>query len=81
MVWINTLQTREQIAEACRRIPAPVLPAYGGDAPSPTLVEWQELGAAVALFPALTTSVGLQATWDFLHDFKERGSAAQRQKT
>src|SRR3954468_1227774 len=29
MIWINTLQSREQIAEACRRIPGPVLPSYG----------------------------------------------------
>jgi 2-methylisocitrate lyase-like PEP mutase family enzyme len=76
MVWINTLQSRDQIAEACRRIPAPVLPAYGGPPPAPTLDEWQALGAAVALYPALTTSVALQATWDFLHEFKERGTAA-----
>jgi 2-methylisocitrate lyase-like PEP mutase family enzyme len=76
LVWINTLQTREQITEACRRIPAPVLPAYGGSPPSPTLEEWQAMGAAVALFPALTTSAALQATWDLLHDFKERGTAA-----
>jgi 2-methylisocitrate lyase-like PEP mutase family enzyme len=76
LVWINTLQSREQIAEACRRIPGPVLPAYGGLPPSPSLEEWQAIGAAIALFPALTTSVALQASWDLLHDFKERGSAA-----
>jgi 2-methylisocitrate lyase-like PEP mutase family enzyme len=76
MVWINTLQSREQIAEACRRIPAPVLPAYGGPPPALTLEEWQALGAAVAIYPALTTNVALQATWDLLHDFKERGTAA-----
>ncbi|MFI5266590.1 MAG: oxaloacetate decarboxylase [Chloroflexota bacterium] len=76
MIWINTLQTREQVEQACRRIPAPVLPAYGGPPPSPTLEEWQSLGAKVALYPALTTNVALQAAWDMLHDFKERGTAA-----
>lgn len=76
MVWINTLQSRDQIEQACRRIPAPVLPAYGGPTPSPTLEEWQTLGAKVVLFPALTTNVALQAAWDMLHDFKERGTAA-----
>jgi 2-methylisocitrate lyase-like PEP mutase family enzyme len=86
MVWINTLQTREQIGEACRRIPAPVLPAYGGPPPAPTLQEWQSLGASVALFPALTTATAIQATWDLLHDFKERGTdaladAGQRART
>ena len=76
MVWINTLQTREQIAEACRRIPGPVLPAHGGPPPAPTLEEWQSLGASVALFPALTTATAIQATWNLLHDFKERGTEA-----
>jgi len=76
MIWINTLQTREQIAEACRRIPAPVLPAYGGPPPAPTLEEWQDLGAAAAIYPALTSTVALQTTWDLLHDFKERGTVA-----
>lgn len=78
MVWINTLQTREQIAEACKRIPAPVLPGYGGPPPGPTLEEWRDLGAAAALFPALASGVALQAAWDLLHDFKERGTAALR---
>ena len=48
----------------------------GGPPPGPTLEEWQALGAAAAIFPALTTSAALQATWDLLHDFKERGTAA-----
>ncbi|HLY66494.1 MAG TPA: isocitrate lyase/PEP mutase family protein [Chloroflexota bacterium] len=76
MVWINTLESREQIERACRRIPAPVLPAYGGPSPSPTLDEWQSMGAAMAIFPALTTAAALQASWDILHDFKARGTPA-----
>lgn len=76
MVWINTLESREQIEQACRRIPAPVLPAYGGPPPSPSLEEWHSMGAAVAIYPALTTAAALQASWDVLHDFKQRGTAA-----
>lgn len=77
-IWLNTVQSREEVREACRRIPGPVIPLYGGPSPSPTLEEWQELGAAAVLYPALTTSVGLQATWEFLNDFKQRDVAAQR---
>ena len=29
-VWLNSIQTREQIAEACERIPAPVMTVWGG---------------------------------------------------
>jgi 2-methylisocitrate lyase-like PEP mutase family enzyme len=75
-IWVNTLRSREEIREACRRIPAPVIPPYYGPAPSPTLEEFRDLGAAAVLFPSLTTAVGLQAIWEFLNDFKELGTAA-----
>ena len=76
VVWVNTLRSHEEIKEACRRIPAPVIAPYYGPPPSPTLEEFQNLGAAAVLFPSLTTAHGLQATWDLMHDFKERGPAA-----
>jgi 2-methylisocitrate lyase-like PEP mutase family enzyme len=72
-IWVNTLQSREEIREACRRIPAPVIAPYYGPRPSPTFEEFQKLGAAAVLYPSLTTANGLQATWEVLHEFKERG--------
>ncbi|HEY7217210.1 MAG TPA: isocitrate lyase/PEP mutase family protein [Candidatus Binatia bacterium] len=72
-IWVNTLRTREEIALACRRIPAPVIAPYYGARPSPTFAEFQQLGAAAVLYPSLTTANGLQATWELLHEFKERG--------
>ncbi len=72
-IWVNTLQSREEIREACRRIPAPVIAPYYGPRPSPTFEEFQDLGAAAVLYPSLTTANGLQATWEVLHEFKERG--------
>ncbi|HYA28152.1 MAG TPA: isocitrate lyase/PEP mutase family protein [Acidobacteriota bacterium] len=72
-IWMNTMTEREQIAEACRRIPAPVIAPYYGPRPSPTFDEFQKLGAAAVLYPSLTTANGLQSTWEILHEFKERG--------
>jgi 2-methylisocitrate lyase-like PEP mutase family enzyme len=72
-VWVNTLTRREEIEEACRRIPAPVIAPYYGPHPSPTFEEFQKLGAAAVLYPSLTTANGLQTTWELLHEFKERG--------
>jgi len=72
-IWVNTLRAREEIEEACRRIPAPLIAPYYGPRPSPTFAEFQKLGAAAVLYPSLTTANGLQATWDLLHEFKERG--------
>jgi 2-methylisocitrate lyase-like PEP mutase family enzyme len=74
-IWVNTLTKREEIAEACRRISAPVIAPYYGPRPSPTFEEFQQLGAAAVLYPSLTTANGLQATWELLHDFKKRGPA------
>ncbi len=78
-VWVNTLRTREEIKEACRRIPAPVFAPYYGPPPSPTYEEFQAMGAAAVLYPALTTAIGLQATWEFLNDFKEKGPVAMEE--
>jgi len=36
----------------------------------------QDAGAAAAWFPGLTTMADLQANWDFLSDFKQRGALA-----
>lgn len=74
-IWVNTLTRREDIEEACRRIPAPVIAPYYGPRPSPDFAEFQKLGAAAVLYPSLTTANGLQATWELLHEFKERGPA------
>ena len=38
--------------------------------------DYWDAGAAAAWFPALTTMAGLQANWDFLSDFKQRGTLA-----
>jgi len=72
-VWMNTMTKREEIAEACKRIPAPVIAPYYGAKPSPTFEEFQKLGVAAVLYPSLTTANGLQSTWEVLHEFKERG--------
>ncbi|MDE3076294.1 MAG: isocitrate lyase/PEP mutase family protein [Chloroflexota bacterium] len=75
-VWLNSVQSREHIQEACARIPAPVLPLWGGGQPAPTLEEYQALGARIALFPVIAASAALQAAWEVLNDFKQRGVAA-----
>lgn len=58
LVWLNTVQSRDEIGTACGRIPGPVLPLYGGPGPAPTLEEYRALGAAAVLFPALTPALG-----------------------
>jgi methylisocitrate lyase len=75
VVCPNDLKTWDEIQEAIRRIPGPVVPLIPNSIrPYPSLEEQRAAGAAAAWFPALTTMAGLQANWDFLNDFKERGT-------
>jgi len=75
VVCPNDLKTWDEIQEAIRRIPGPVVPLIPASIqPYPTLEQQREAGAAAAWFPALTTMAGLQANWDFLHDFQARGT-------
>jgi 2-methylisocitrate lyase-like PEP mutase family enzyme len=76
VVCPNNLRSWEEITDAIRRIPGPVVPLIPDLRPYPSLAEQQAAGAAAAWFPALTTMAGLQANWDFLHDFHARGTTA-----
>lgn len=76
LIWLNTVETREQIEQACRRIPAPVLPLWGGKGQMPGIQELEQLGARVALYPTITASAGGQAGWDILNGLKQTGTAA-----
>ena len=80
-VLLTSTSKTEQVREASQRIPKPaIFLSYGGPPNVPSLEEWQESGASATIFPVLTTLVGTQAIWDFLHDFKERGSAAYTER-
>lgn len=73
----NNLRTWEEMQEAIRRIPGPVVPLIPVTLdPYPSLDAQQAAGAAAAWFPTLTTMAGLQANWDFMSDFKARGTLA-----
>ena len=77
VVCPNGLRTWEEIQEAIRLIPGPVVPLIPARlSPYPSLQAQQDAGAAAAWFPALTTMAGLQANWDFLSDFQQRGTLA-----
>jgi hypothetical protein len=59
----NGLRTWEEIQEAIRLIPGPVVPLIPAHlSPYPSLQAQQDAGAAAAWFPALTTMAGLQLT-------------------
>ena len=67
----------EENKESLQRIPGPVLPLFThGSQTHPSLEEFQDAEAAAAWYSSLTTMAALQASWDFLNDFHERGASA-----
>lgn len=74
-VWMNSVQTREQLKLACERIPAPVMVIWGSR-PGPEPAELEQLGARIALYPVFAATVGAQAAWYVLNDFRARGPVA-----
>ncbi len=76
LIWLNNVQTIEDVAFAAEKIPGPVLPHFAGPPPIPTLEQLEQMGVSVCLFPAITSSPPLQGTWELLNDLRERGQAA-----
>ena len=75
-VWLNSIETRDQVREACRKIPAPVLGIWAGHDQSPTIEEFGEMGLRIILYPTMTSNAGLQAAWQLLNGLREKGNAA-----
>ena len=77
LVWLNAVETREQLARVCAATPAPVLCNWFSTVePPPSFEELQKLGVRVALYPVMTALAGLQGAWELLNDFKARGPQA-----
>jgi 2-methylisocitrate lyase-like PEP mutase family enzyme len=76
LVWLNSVESREQLRTACAAVPVPLLTIWGGSSPRPTLEEFAKLGTRVVLFPTLASSAAAQAAWEALHEFRATGEAS-----
>jgi 2-methylisocitrate lyase-like PEP mutase family enzyme len=76
LVWLNSVETRDQLRRACQEIPAPVLAIWGGEDVPPRETEYEELGLRIILYPTFCATSGLQAAWELLNAVREEGGAA-----
>jgi 2-methylisocitrate lyase-like PEP mutase family enzyme len=76
LVWLNSVQSREQVRQACKTIPGPVLGIWGGEEAPPGWEEYEKLGLRVVLYPTIAATAGLQASWELLNDLHARGAPA-----
>ncbi|MFM9970055.1 MAG: hypothetical protein ACKVQK_16820, partial [Burkholderiales bacterium] len=76
LVWLNSIRSLDQIEEAARRSPVPLLCSWGGPKPTPALEEFEKRGLRIVLHPTIAASAGMHAAWQLLNDMKARGSQA-----
>ena len=77
VIWLNAVEKREQLAQVCKAVSKPVLCNWvGGAEPPPSLAEFKQLGARIALYPVMTAQAGLQGAWELMNDFKAHGPEA-----
>ena len=76
IVWINSIQTLDQLAAVCAQVTVPVMTIWGGAQPPPSLADYQASGVKFVLYPVIAASAGLQAAWHVLNEFASRGPVA-----
>jgi 2-methylisocitrate lyase-like PEP mutase family enzyme len=79
LIWLNSVQTRDQLRRACSEIPLPILAVWGGAESTPTLEEYEKLGLKIVLYPTITSNAGLEAAWQLLNELREQGNGALAQ--
>jgi 2-methylisocitrate lyase-like PEP mutase family enzyme len=75
-IWLNSVETRDQVRRACKEIPGPVLVIWGGGEPAPSPAEYEAMGVRIVLYPTFCSTYAIQAVWQLLNEFRERGPAA-----
>src|SRR5262249_20105685 len=76
LIWLNSVESREDLRRACKEIPAPVLVIWGGRDLPPTNAEFDKMGVRIALYPTCCPTAGLQTAWELLHEVKTGGARA-----
>ena len=75
LVWLNSVETRQQVKQACKEISAPVLAIWGGEDTPPTEADTKSSGCASSSTVFCATA-RLQAAWELLDEVREGGGAA-----
>jgi 2-methylisocitrate lyase-like PEP mutase family enzyme len=78
IVFVEALESEAEMREACKRIRAPMMAnmADGGKTPIRSGPELQEIGYAMAIYPAMTGLAAALAVEKALESFKSTGTSA-----
>ena len=77
VVFLESLESTEEMREACRRINAPMMAnmADGGRTPILSARELEEIGYAMAIYPSMTGLAAAQAVQTAMAAFVEHGTS------
>ncbi|MFC0281110.1 oxaloacetate decarboxylase [Falsigemmobacter intermedius] len=77
VVFVEALESEDEMRDACRRIKAPMMAnmADGGKTPIRSAKELEDMGYAMAIYPAMTGLAAAQAAFKALSAFKELGTS------
>ena len=81
LVWLNSVETRDQVRRAAKEVPGPLLVIWGGEGPAPSPAEYEEMGVRIALYPTFCSTFAVQAVWQLLNDFRARGPDALAERS
>jgi len=76
VLWMEPVHTRQEIRTLRAELDGPIMGTHFFD-PPPELAELEDLGFAAGYYPILTQQPALEAAWEYAHDFRARGVAAQ----
>lgn len=77
IVFLEALESEQEMREACRRIPRPMMAnmADGGRTPIRSTTELQAMGYALAIYPSITGLAAARAIENALTVLKEEGTS------
>lgn len=77
VVFLEALESEEEMRDACRRINAPLMAnmADGGNTPIRSAKELEEIGYSLAIYPAMTSLAAAQAAENVLTLLKTEGTS------
>lgn len=81
VLYFEGPQSLEELLQVREAVEGPLISTLGFIDPAPTVEAMGNLGLAAAFFPGLIASPGLAASWDFAHDFMERGVEALNERS
>lgn len=74
---IGVERGKTELERALREVKAPMLFHPSGVSPKLSVEECHEMGVAAMVFPTSSLTPAAIAVWDYLHELKTRGTAAQ----